>query len=609
MELLADRGRHSLTVGRLEQALRPGGPPLPDRPVVITFDDGFADFHSTALPVLEKHHLASTMYATTGYLGGTARWLAREREQDRRCSTPNSCTTSPTRGVEIGAHSHTHPRLDELSAADSRPRSTAARRSSSRSLQRPVTSFAYPHGCHSRRVREQVIEAGYSSATAVRHAMSSPEDDLFALARVMVLADTTPRTWPSCSPVEGIPQAPTDRGRGRPVACCAAHTAGAGPGAQGTPGGMMRPSGAAGAQTTRVRPAPRRTWRELVAVDPDALPTQSPEWLDSLCADGRYVDASRCYELPDGRRALLPLVRRAHRTDRASTLASMPASWGFGGLLVEGGVTVEAVSAVVDDLVGQTALRVRLRPNPLHADVWAAAMAERRGVSTTPSCAHVLDLDGGFDTVWQQRFKATTRNQVRKAERMGVVVETDTTGRLLPELHALLRTSVDRWASRQHEPARWHSSGSRVGTPRPSCGRSPSTWAGPAGCRLPRFDGVAVAAILVLQGRNAHYTRGAMDEELASRTHANKLLHTVAIEAACEAGSGTLPHGRVRGVGRTLAVQEPVRRGGAPLPRVRHRTGASHPARPAGAIQRQALPRVPRCLTGGAGRSLPPPWR
>ena len=215
---------------------------------------------------------------------------------------------------------------------------------------------------------------------------------------------------------------------------------------------MMRSSGAAGAQTTRCGQHPGGPAR-AAAVDKDALPTQSPEWLDSLCADGRYVDASRC-SAPDGRRALLPLVRRAHRTDRASTLASMPASWGFGGLLVEGGVTVEAVSAVVDDLVGQTALRVRLRPNPLHAGVWAAAMAERRGVSTTPSCAHVLDLDGGFDTVWQQRFKATTRNQVRKAERMGVVVETDTTGRLLPELHALLRTSVDRWASRQHEPAR-----------------------------------------------------------------------------------------------------------------------------------------------------------
>ncbi|KRF06939.1 hypothetical protein ASG88_18595 [Nocardioides sp. Soil777] len=208
MELLADRGRHGLTVGQLEQALRPGGPPLPERPVVITFDDGFADFHSTALPVLEKHHLASTMYATTGYLGGTARWLAREREQDRPMLHPEQLHDIAARGVEIGAHSHTHPRLDELSAADSRAEIHRSKEVLEQELQRPVTSFAYPHGCHSRRVREQVIEAGYSSATAVRHAMSSPEDDLFALARVMVLADTTTEDLAELLAGQGIPQAP-----------------------------------------------------------------------------------------------------------------------------------------------------------------------------------------------------------------------------------------------------------------------------------------------------------------------------------------------------------------------------------------------------------------
>lgn len=301
---------------------------------------------------------------------------------------------------------------------------------------------------------------------------------------------------------------------------------------------MTEASGSTGAQVTRWGPAPRRAWRELIAADPDALPTQSPEWLDSLCANGRYVDASQCYELSDGRRALLPMVRRENRSGWASTLDSMPASWGFGGLLVEGGVTAEAVSAVVDDLVTQAPLRVHLRPNPLHADVWAAAMAGRRGVFTKPSCAHVLDLSGGFATVWQQRFKAATRSQVRKAERMGVVVETDTTGRLLPELHALLRTSVDRWAGRQHEPARLAQARFARRDPPAKLQTIAERLGGSCQVSVARFHGHPVAAILVLQGRNAHYTRGAMDEELASQTQANRLLHKVAIAAACQAGCG-----------------------------------------------------------------------
>jgi Acetyltransferase (GNAT) domain len=290
------------------------------------------------------------------------------------------------------------------------------------------------------------------------------------------------------------------------------------------------------AQLTRGEPAPRRLWDQLVAADADALPTQSPGWLDALCADGRYVDASACYELSDGRRALLPLVRRAHRPEWASTLGSMPASWGFGGLVVEGGVTADAVTSVVDDLVSRGALRVRLRPNPLHADAWAVATAGRRGVATTPSCAHVLDLRGGFTTVWEQRFRSSTRSHVRKAERMGVVVETDTTGRLLPELHALLRMSVDRWAEHQHEPARLAQARFERRDPLTKLQSIAAHLGGSCRVSVARFEGAPVAAILVLQGRNAHYTRGAMDEELASHTQANKLLHSVAIEAACRAG-------------------------------------------------------------------------
>jgi peptidoglycan/xylan/chitin deacetylase (PgdA/CDA1 family) len=208
MEHLSGRGYRSLTISQLEDCLRPEGPSLPERPVVITFDDGFADFHSTALPVLEAHHLASTLYVTTGYLGGTAGWLSREREQDRPMLRREQLHDVAERGPDIGAHSHTHPRLDELGAADSRAEIRRSKEVLEQELQRPVTGFAYPHGYHSRRVREQVIEAGYTSSAAVRHAMSSTEDDVFALARVVVLADTATEDLERLLAGQGIPQAP-----------------------------------------------------------------------------------------------------------------------------------------------------------------------------------------------------------------------------------------------------------------------------------------------------------------------------------------------------------------------------------------------------------------
>ena len=78
-------------------------------------------------------------------------------------------------------------------------------------------------------------------------------------------------------------------------------------------------TGVGRAPPTVVSPAPRSAWRELVAADPQAMPTQSPEWLDALCADGRYVDASRLYRTADGGSALLPLVRRAGAASRCRT--------------------------------------------------------------------------------------------------------------------------------------------------------------------------------------------------------------------------------------------------------------------------------------------------
>jgi len=208
MEHLVRSGYDSLTLERVQEGLRPGGPSLPPRPVVITFDDGFADFHSAALPVLETHRLASTLYVATRYMGGTAGWLVREKEQERPMLSREQLHDVVERRVHVGAHSHTHPRLDELGAARSRDEIERSKAILEDELQRPVTTFAYPHGCYSRRVRDQVIEAGYTSSAAVRHAMSSTDDDVFALARIMVLADTTTEALDRLLTGDGLPQAP-----------------------------------------------------------------------------------------------------------------------------------------------------------------------------------------------------------------------------------------------------------------------------------------------------------------------------------------------------------------------------------------------------------------
>jgi hypothetical protein len=280
-----------------------------------------------------------------------------------------------------------------------------------------------------------------------------------------------------------------------------------------------------------ISPAPRAAWDELIRSDPHALVSHTPRWTDIVCGLTGAQDVSRLYEFGDGTRLVLPLVRST-RGPYAEE-ASFPEAWGFGGL-IGAEPTPEQVGEVARDLRSHSAARTRVRPNPLHRDAWGAAASQ--GMTRVARRAHVLDLRDGFDSVWRSRFSKAARNGVRKAERFGVDVELDTTGRLGTVFHALYERSVERWARRQHEPlrlARWRARRREplekfTELPR-RLGSAGKLWVAWARDR-------PVAAIFVLQGTNAHYTRGAMDEELAGRTRANYLLQSIAIEDACRAG-------------------------------------------------------------------------
>jgi len=167
-----------------------GAAPLPEKPVVVTFDDGFADFADHAVPVLMRYAFKATLYICTGHVGGTSRWLADQGEGNRRMLSWEQVEALPDAGVECGAHTVTHPQLDTLRLDAARQEIQRSRCTLEDRLGRRVESFAYPHGYHGPRVRALVPAAGYTSACAVKHAMSSSGDDRFALARIIVHADT-----------------------------------------------------------------------------------------------------------------------------------------------------------------------------------------------------------------------------------------------------------------------------------------------------------------------------------------------------------------------------------------------------------------------------------
>ncbi|MCD9143497.1 polysaccharide deacetylase family protein [Streptomyces albireticuli] len=185
MRLLAERRFTPLTAQRLAKAWRTGSG-LPEKPVLITFDDGYEGVHRHALPTLVEHGFAATLFASTGWVRGAhesggALDLMLSWDQVRELAAA---------GVEIGGHSHSHPQLDQLTDAQLWFEVARCREILAEELGEPPVSFAYPYGYSDRRVRDTVRAAGFTISLAVGNALAERPQGPYALERVTVRRST-----------------------------------------------------------------------------------------------------------------------------------------------------------------------------------------------------------------------------------------------------------------------------------------------------------------------------------------------------------------------------------------------------------------------------------
>jgi peptidoglycan/xylan/chitin deacetylase (PgdA/CDA1 family) len=187
LEYLRGAGFTAMTAGDLVARLAGDTRSLPERPVVLTFDDGYADFHSQAMPVLDHHGYTGTLYVTTGWVQDADMRLSAAGRMLNR----TQLTEVADAGVEIGAHTRRHPQLDQLPPRLVREELHSSKQWLESELGRPVPGLAYPYGYSSAPVRQVAHAAGYGYACGVGNRMASPASDLLELPRLTVRRDTT----------------------------------------------------------------------------------------------------------------------------------------------------------------------------------------------------------------------------------------------------------------------------------------------------------------------------------------------------------------------------------------------------------------------------------
>ena len=186
MEYLRQQSYTPITVTSFMEIRTKGEQPLPDKPVLLTFDDGLEDFYTGALPILQQYNFPATLYVVTGFMNGTSRWLLSEGEGNRPMLNWGQLAEIQAAGVECGGHTHTHPQLDTISLTRAIDEVTECKKILEDHLGQAVQSFAYPYGYHTNAVKQAVQDAGYTSACAVKYEMCAEDTDRFALKRLMV---------------------------------------------------------------------------------------------------------------------------------------------------------------------------------------------------------------------------------------------------------------------------------------------------------------------------------------------------------------------------------------------------------------------------------------
>lgn len=152
MQYLKDNGFHPITMEELHAYVTKGAP-LPEKPVCITFDDGYEDNYTIVYPMMKEYGFPWTFFVITGQVG-----------QANRVTWDQLREMAASRTVTISNHTVTHPKLHNLPSAEKKAEIVNSQAALKKELGIDNVWFCYPYGDYDQEVEQYVKEAGIKLA-------------------------------------------------------------------------------------------------------------------------------------------------------------------------------------------------------------------------------------------------------------------------------------------------------------------------------------------------------------------------------------------------------------------------------------------------------------
>jgi peptidoglycan/xylan/chitin deacetylase (PgdA/CDA1 family)/GT2 family glycosyltransferase len=192
MATLRRAGYYTVGLGDWVSAMA-GYQSLRGRPVILTFDDGYQDFLTAAMPVLRVHSFSATVFLVAERIGRNADW-------DSRYGQPaplllwEEVRALQEAGIEFGCHSSAHRLMTGMRRPELAEDTVRARAILEEGLRTSVKSLAYPYGAENQFVRDVIEDLGFQAAVTCEPGLSRLGDDPLRLPRVEVTGSSSPES-------------------------------------------------------------------------------------------------------------------------------------------------------------------------------------------------------------------------------------------------------------------------------------------------------------------------------------------------------------------------------------------------------------------------------